>query len=260
MFRDIVGNHTCWSLGRGRRLGSAWPSRFGGRCAASLAHPFKTALPNRGCGGGQTHARLCRRCSGGLAVRTGWCCGLVWLSLAPFSCHPSAASRLSRLAPEVIPVWAMTLSACDGLHGGGRINRGGVDLGPSEILCQRKRETAWELAGSLGLGVQPSKVPRSKIQGLASQVQVVVEIVSAPWAARTVAYCAVLQTRVLLGIEWRPRPSSSNRLHPSTFARLSAHMGLHRPHRLVAAFLSLQQRPSSQSACPASQPASQPVP
>lgn len=53
MFRDIVGNHTCWSLGRGRRFGSAWPSGFGGRCAACLATPSKTAFPNRGCGGGR---------------------------------------------------------------------------------------------------------------------------------------------------------------------------------------------------------------
>lgn len=92
--------------------------------------------------------------------------GLVlWLGVAqpctfqlPSFCRQSPQS----LAPEVIPVWAMTLSACDGLHGGGRMNRGGVDLGPSEILCQRKRETAWELAGSLGLGVQPRQ--GSKVQ------------------------------------------------------------------------------------------------
>lgn len=243
MFRNIVGNHTCWSLGRDRRLGSAWPSRFGGRCAACLANPSKTALPNRRL----THARLCRQCSGCQAVRTGWCCGLVWLSLAPFQL-PSFCRQSPR--PRGYPclgydVVSLRRTARGWAHQPWRGRSGAIRDPVSE-----KERNSLEL-----VGVQPSKVPRSKIQGLASKVQVVVEVVSAPWTVRTVAYCAVLQTRVLLGIEWRPRPSSSNGLHPSTFARFSAHMGLHRLHRLhrlAVAFLSLQQRPSSQSACPAS--------
>lgn len=61
----------------------------------------------------------------------------------------------------------MTLSAVMAAPGRGCINRGGVSPEATrDPVCQRKRE---ESLGSWLVGVQSSKVPRSKIQGLTSK-------------------------------------------------------------------------------------------